>query len=95
MCFSYCSGGASGSGYLSRAEVQEVFARVRRQQPVTAVLVTHDLSEALRLADRVAVLRAGRLEQLGTPRDVVHDPASAYVRELIERARSSWPEELR
>jgi osmoprotectant transport system ATP-binding protein len=80
---------------ISRSEVQQVFARVRAAQPVTAVLVTHDLSEALRLADRVAVLRAGRLEQLGSPRDVVHAPATAYVRELIERARSSWPEELR
>jgi osmoprotectant transport system ATP-binding protein len=80
---------------ISRSEVQQVFARVREAEPITAVLVTHDLSEALRLADRVAVLRAGRLEQFGTPRDVVREPQTDYVRELIERARSSWPEELR
>jgi osmoprotectant transport system ATP-binding protein len=80
---------------ISRSEVQQVFARVRAEKPVTAVLVTHDLSEALRLADRVAVLRQGRLEQIAAPPEVVHEPATTYVRELIERARSSWPAELR
>jgi osmoprotectant transport system ATP-binding protein len=80
---------------ITRAEVQDAFDRVRRETSITTVLVTHDLSEAMRLADQVAVLRAGRLEQLGTPAEVVRSPATAYVETLIRRAQQSWPRELR
>jgi osmoprotectant transport system ATP-binding protein len=79
---------------ISRADLQQVFVQLRTQRPHTAVLVTHDLSEALRLGDKVAVMRKGSLEQVGTPSAVVRQPASVYVRELVERARSAWPREL-
>ncbi len=79
---------------ISRTDLQQAFARLRTEKPLTAVLVTHDLSEALRLADRVAVLRTGKLEQFGTPEQVVREPATPYVRELVERARTAWPREL-
>jgi ABC-type proline/glycine betaine transport system ATPase subunit len=49
--------------------------------------VTHDLHEAFLLADRVAVLRAGRLEQIAPPSELLQSPATAYVRELLARAR--------
>ena len=80
---------------ITRADVQDAFDRVRRETRITTVLVTHDLSEAMRLADRIAVLRAGRLEQLGTPAEVVRSPATPYVENLIQRAQQSWPHELR
>ena len=80
---------------ITRADVQDAFDRVRRETGITTVLVTHDLSEAMRLADRIAVLRAGRLEQLGTPAEVVRAPATPYVETLIQRAQQSWPRELR
>ncbi|MEX2283925.1 MAG: ATP-binding cassette domain-containing protein [Gemmatimonadota bacterium] len=80
---------------ITRADLQDAFDRARRKTAITTVLVTHDLSEALRLADRIAVLRAGRLEQLGSPAAVVNRPATQYVEMLIQRARSSWPQELR
>jgi osmoprotectant transport system ATP-binding protein len=80
---------------ITRADVQDAFDRVRRETGITTVLVTHDLSEALRLADRIAVLRAGQLEQLGTPAEVVRSPATPYVENLIQRAQQSWPHELR
>jgi ABC-type proline/glycine betaine transport system ATPase subunit len=51
------------------------------------VIVTHDLHEAFLLADRVAVLRRGQLEQLATPRALLEEPATLYVRELLRRAR--------
>ena len=54
---------------------------------LTAVLVTHDLSEAFLLADRVAVLREGRLEQIGPAGELRAAPATPYVRELLRRAR--------
>jgi ABC-type proline/glycine betaine transport system ATPase subunit len=61
---------------------------------VSTLLVTHDLSEAARLSDRIAVMRAGQLEQIGTAREVVKTPATPYVRALVERALSAWPAEL-
>ena len=79
---------------ISRSDLQEAFAQLRARKPLTAVLVTHDLGEALRLADRVAVLKSARLEQFGTPAEIVRAPATSYVRELVERARSAWPQEL-
>jgi osmoprotectant transport system ATP-binding protein len=74
---------------ITRAELQEAFAalRARGATTLTCVIVTHDLHEAFLLADRVAVLRRGRLEQLATPRALLHAPATPYVRELLRRAR--------
>ena len=72
---------------ITRADLQETFHRLRATLGFTAVLVTHDLSEAFLLADRVAVLRAGRVEQDATPATLTAAPATPYVRELLRRAR--------
>jgi osmoprotectant transport system ATP-binding protein len=72
---------------LTRDELQKTLGEVRRSIVLTAVLVTHDLDEALRLADRIAVLRAGRLEQVGPERELLEQPATPYVRALFERRR--------
>jgi osmoprotectant transport system ATP-binding protein len=61
---------------ITRADLQESF------------LVTHDLHEAFLLADRVAVLREGRIEQVAPPADLARHPASPYVAELLARART-------
>ncbi|MGD2115429.1 MAG: glycine/betaine ABC transporter ATP-binding protein, partial [Acidobacteriota bacterium] len=50
----------------------------------TMVLVTHDLGEAFRLADRVAVMRAGRVLRIGTPEELAREPGDGYVRALLE-----------
>ena len=71
---------------ITRAELQDVFDGLRRGTGVTAVLVTHDLHEAARLADRMAVLRRGRVEQVATPAELLARPATAYVRDLLARA---------
>jgi iron(III) transport system ATP-binding protein len=62
-----------------RAQLHELHARLR----FSAVFVTHDQSEALALADRVAIMRAGRFEQVGTPEHVFEEPATEYVAEFI------------
>jgi osmoprotectant transport system ATP-binding protein len=72
---------------ITRAELQDVYAELRRGLRVTTVLVTHDLHEAVRLADRIAVLRAGRIEQVAPPGALVAAPATPYVRELLAKAR--------
>jgi len=71
---------------ITRADLQEMFMTVRKQRPVTCVLVTHDLFEAQRLADRIAVMRAGAIEQIGEPRDVIGAPATTYVTHLVVKA---------
>src|SRR6185503_1624080 len=76
---------------ITRAELQESFADLRkdgvRKPAFTAVLVTHDLHEAFRLADRIAVLRRGAIEQAGTPEELIERPATPYVAALLGRAR--------
>jgi ABC-type Fe3+/spermidine/putrescine transport system ATPase subunit len=62
-----------------RAELREIQQRVG----ITTVFVTHDQHEALGLSDRVAVMNAGRIEQLGSPRDVYERPATPFVADFI------------
>jgi osmoprotectant transport system ATP-binding protein len=75
---------------ISRADLQESFIRLLASGSagaLTCVLVTHDLHEAFLVADRVAVLRRGRVEQVASPHELLGAPATAYVRELLHRAR--------
>ena len=71
---------------ITRSDLQRMLARLRAARPLTIVLVTHDLREALLLADQVAVLRGGRLEQVAPPHELRTAPATPYVAELLTRA---------
>ena len=71
---------------ITRGELHESFEALRRELGVTTILVTHDLREAARLADRIAVLRGGRIERVAPPDDLRADPASDYVASLLQRA---------
>ena len=73
---------------ISRSDLQQVFDTLRRTLSVTTLLVTHDLAEAGRLADEVVVMRKGKVEQRGSMRELVHSPATEYVRQLIEGAKA-------
>ncbi|MEW6272955.1 MAG: ATP-binding cassette domain-containing protein [Thermodesulfobacteriota bacterium] len=72
---------------LTRDRVQQSFQRIRRALHLTAIFVTHDMSEALLLGDRIAVMDAGRLVQVGTPRELMLRPATDYVRRLMDTPR--------
>jgi osmoprotectant transport system ATP-binding protein len=74
---------------ISRAELQTAFDGLRKKLKVTTLLVTHDLAEAARLADEVAVMRRGRIEQRGSMSQLVSAPATEYVARLIDQARAS------
>ncbi|NNG16108.1 MAG: ATP-binding cassette domain-containing protein [Gemmatimonadales bacterium] len=74
---------------ITRADLQASFDSMRRELGLTCVLVTHDLHEALALADRVAVLRGGRVEQSASADELRRAPATEYVRTLLHRARIS------
>ena len=71
---------------ITRGELHHEFLRLRRELSLTMLLVTHDLHEAVLLADRIAVLRAGRIEQAATPAELRGAPASEYVQRLMRQA---------
>jgi putative spermidine/putrescine transport system ATP-binding protein len=62
-----------------REQMQVELKQLQRDLGITFVFVTHDQEEALTLSDRIAVFDAGRIQQLGTPREIYENPASAYV----------------
>jgi sulfate transport system ATP-binding protein len=62
-----------------RAELRSWLRRLHDEQGVTTVLVTHDQEEAMEVADRIAVMHEGRIEQVGSPRDVYDKPATEFV----------------
>ncbi len=66
-----------------RQELRRWLRRLHRQLGITCVFVTHDQDEALELADRVVVMNAGRIEQIGSPEDVYHHPANAFVASFL------------
>jgi osmoprotectant transport system ATP-binding protein len=72
---------------LTRLELHRQFLELKETLGKTAVLVTHDLAEAFRLADRIGVMRAGRLLQLGPPAELAARPADPYVEALLEMRR--------
>ncbi|MFH9073663.1 quaternary amine ABC transporter ATP-binding protein [Streptomyces alboflavus] len=68
---------------LIRRDMQEEVVRLHREEGRTMVFITHDLSEALKLGDRIALMRDGRVVQLGTPEEIVGSPADEYVRDFV------------
>jgi spermidine/putrescine transport system ATP-binding protein len=66
-----------------RQAMQIELKRIQRELGITFIYVTHDQSEALTMSDRLAVMRDGRIEQLGTPRQVYDEPATAFVAGFI------------
>ncbi|UNS98551.1 glycine betaine/L-proline ABC transporter ATP-binding protein [Streptomyces tubbatahanensis] len=68
---------------LIRRDMQEEVIRLHREEGRTMVFITHDLSEALRLGDRIALMRDGEVVQLGTPEEIVANPADDYVRDFV------------
>ena len=71
---------------ITRVDLHDSFLALRSRISATCVLVTHDLAEAMKLADRVAVMRRGRIEQAAAPDVLAGRPASDYVARLLEKA---------
>ena len=69
---------------LIRKEMQDEFLRLQSVLNKTILFVTHDFDEALRLADRIAIMKDGVIEQLDTPAEIVLNPATEYVRKFTE-----------
>ena len=76
---------------LIRADMQDLLLELRRKSNNTIVFVTHDLAEAVRIGDRIAILRDGEVVQVGAPSDILDHPADAYVARFVEVARRGLP----
>lgn len=71
---------------LIRREMQDELLRLQSSLHKTSVFITHDFAEALRLGDRIAIMRHGRLVQVGTPQELVRSPADDYVGAFVKDA---------
>ena len=65
---------------LIRRQLQDEFLQIREKLNTTIVFITHDIAEALKLADRIAIMRDGKIIQIGTPSEIVLNPVDDYVR---------------
>jgi glycine betaine/proline transport system ATP-binding protein len=69
---------------LIRREMQDEFLRLQAMLKKTIVFITHDFDEAIRLADRIAIMKDGAIDQFGTAEEIVTNPATAYVQEFTK-----------
>ena len=69
---------------LIRREMQDQLVDLQQRLDKTIVFITHDLNEAMRLGDRVAMMRDGRIEQIGTAEQILNDPKNDYVAQFVQ-----------
>ncbi|WP_372339192.1 ABC transporter ATP-binding protein [Cohnella sp. WQ 127256] len=68
---------------ITRTSLQDELHRIQRLLKKTILFVTHDVNEALRLADRIIIMQAGKVVQFATPHEIVTNPANDFIRQLI------------
>ncbi len=68
---------------ITREQMQDEFIKLQQRVQKTIVFVTHDMDEALKFADRIAILDRGRIVQCDTPRAILHNPANNFVRDFV------------
>lgn len=68
---------------ISREKIQDDMMDLKRNLKKTTVFVTHDMQEALKLADRICIMRDGKVVQIGTPQELVNNPANDFVEEFV------------
>lgn len=76
---------------ITRESIHEEFLQLRKQVSITTVIVTHDLREASKLGDRVALMDHGKVVQCGKPEELVNQPANDFVRDFVKRMTLQAP----
>ncbi|MEC5162037.1 glycine betaine/proline transport system ATP-binding protein [Janthinobacterium sp. CG_23.3] len=74
---------------LKRKEMQGLLLNLQSEQRRTIIFVSHDLEEALRIGNRIAIMEGGRLVQVGTPQEIIENPADDYVRAFFKSVDTS------
>ena len=76
----------SGLDPLIRRQMQDELIQLQSELQKTMIFVTHDVQEALKIADRIAIMQDGRIIQIGTPEEIIAEPATDYVQEFVKDA---------
>ena len=74
---------------LIRVQLQDELLELQARQHRTILFITHDLDEALKLGDRIAIMKDGAVVQVGTPEEILSRPANDYVRDFVENVDRS------
>lgn len=69
---------------ISRTQLQELVTKIHNDYKITTVFVTHDMNEALKLADRICIMRNGKIIQIGTPSEIINNPKNKFVSQFFE-----------
>ncbi|KLV26697.1 glycine/betaine ABC transporter ATP-binding protein [Niallia circulans] len=75
---------------LSREKLQDDMLDLKKNLKKTTVFVTHDMQEALKLADRICIMKKGRVVQIGTPQELITNPANDFVKNFVGNKHDSW-----
>lgn len=70
---------------ITRSTLQDEILRIHHQENITIIFVTHDINEALKLGSRVMVMDQGKVVQLASPREILENPKTEFVRRLVQR----------
>ncbi|WP_055070238.1 ABC transporter ATP-binding protein [Clostridium massiliamazoniense] len=70
---------------ITKMQLQEEIMRIHRETGITIIFVTHDISEAIKLGTKVLVMNEGKIEQYGTSKEILKNPATDFVKKLIDR----------
>ncbi|MBP3038233.1 ABC transporter ATP-binding protein [Bacillaceae bacterium Marseille-Q3522] len=79
---------------ISREKLQDDMIDLKKSLKKTTVFVTHDMKEALKLADRICIMKEGEIVQIGTPHELVTNPANDFVREFVGDQYGKWTDEI-
>ncbi|MDO4321717.1 MAG: ABC transporter ATP-binding protein [Lachnospiraceae bacterium] len=69
---------------INRTKLQDELLAIHRRGGLTCLFVTHDVTEALKLGDRILIMNQGEIQQFDTPENILHSPANAYVESLLK-----------
>ena len=69
---------------ISRRDLQDLIIDLQKSYKITTVFVTHDMSEALRVADRICIMQDGKIVQIGKGKEIIDNPANKFVSQFFE-----------
>ena len=69
---------------ISRTQLQDLVTKIHNDYKITTVFVTHDMNEAVKLADRICIMKAGKIIQIGTPSEIINNPKNKFVSQFFE-----------
>ncbi|MEK4745936.1 ABC transporter ATP-binding protein [Niallia sp. FSL W8-0177] len=75
---------------LSREKLQDDMLDLKKNLKKTTVFVTHDMQEALKLADRICIMKKGKIVQIGTPQELITNPTNDFVKNFVGNKHDSW-----